>query len=62
VNEGESKEMELYHAMIWIGDRPGERVTIVAESLEDAREKLEAKYGKGTVFYLRNKEDEARPR
>jgi hypothetical protein len=48
--------------MIWKGDRPGLRVSVFAENLEAAREKLEAEHGEGTVFDLHNEEDAARPR
>lgn len=37
------------------------RATVWATSLEEAQEKLEAKYGKGTVFFLRNEWDAHRP-
>ena len=53
-----------YKAMIWTPDQqvPGKEVEIVADSLDDAKEKLEAEYGKGNVYYLRNEEDAAKPR
>lgn len=56
--------MKLYHAMIWKRETtiPGKRVTILADDLEDAKRKLEAEYGEGTVYYLRNEEDAAKPR
>jgi hypothetical protein len=55
--------MKLYHAMIWESDaRPGQRVTVMAEDLTEARQKLEAEYGTGTVFDLHNKEDAEKPR
>ncbi len=38
------------------------RATVWATSLAEAREKLEANYGKGHVFYLRNEWDAQRPR
>jgi len=50
--------------MIWLrdSDRPGQRVSVLAENLKEAREKLEAEYGGGNVFYLHNEEDAERPR
>jgi hypothetical protein len=50
--------------MIWTSDpnRPGQRVSVLAEGLDEAMEKLEAEYGKGNVFNLHNEEDAARPR
>jgi len=55
---------KLYKAMIWTPDPnvPGKPVEILAESLDDAQAKLEAEYGKGNVYYLRNEEDAAKPR
>jgi len=56
--------MKTYKAMIWDDDpeKPGRRVSVLAESLDDAKKKLEAKYGEDHVFDLRNEEDAARPR
>lgn len=56
--------MRLYHAMIWKPETnaPGRRVTVLANDLEDAKRKLEAEHGEGTVYYLRNEEDAAKPR
>jgi hypothetical protein len=60
----ENDSVKLYKAMIWLRDpdRPGRRVSVLAKSLKEAREKLEAEYGEGTVFCLHNEEDAARPR
>jgi len=56
--------MKLYQAMIWVrdSDRPGQRVSVVAENLTEAKEKLEGEYGEGNVFDLHNKEEAARSR
>lgn len=56
--------MKLYRAMIWVrdSDRPGQRVSVLAENLSEAKKKLEAEYGEGNVFDLHNEEDAARPR
>jgi hypothetical protein len=56
--------MKTYKAMIWEDDqhKPGRRVSIIAESLDDAMKQLEEEYGKGHVFNLHNEEDAARPR
>jgi hypothetical protein len=53
-----------YLAMVWVrdSDRPGQRVSVLAESLGEAKRKLEAEYGEGNVFDLHNEEDAARPR
>ena len=53
-----------YRAIIWTTDAstPGQRVTVVAKGLDEARKKLEGQYGNGTVFDLHNEEDASRPR
>ena len=50
--------------MIWEDDsrKPGRRVSVLAESLDQAKEQLEKEYGEGHVFDLHNEEDAARPR
>lgn len=55
---------KLYHAMIWTGDSsiPGQRVTVLAENLREAKKKLEQLHGEGNVYDLHNEEDAARPR
>jgi hypothetical protein len=59
--------MKLYHAMIWARnpdgtEKPGKRVSVLAENIHEAREKLEAEYGKGNVYCLSNEEDAERIR
>jgi hypothetical protein len=57
------ERIKLYKAMIWMSDSvPGERVEVQAPSLEDAKKKLEAKYGVGHVFNLHCEEDAKKPR
>ncbi|MCP3059602.1 hypothetical protein LXT21_12520 [Myxococcus sp. K38C18041901] len=58
------KKLKEYKAMIWTQDptRPGQRVTIMATSLDEAYSLLEKEHGKGTVFYLLNEEDAQTPR
>jgi len=61
MNQGPETE---YKAVIWTKEstRPGQRVTVSATSLDDAKERLEAVYGEGTVFDLHQEEDANRPR
>jgi hypothetical protein len=57
--------LKTYKAMIWDKDdaqKPGERVSVLAETLADAKKKLEKKYGEGNVFDLHNEEEASRPR
>jgi hypothetical protein len=41
--------MKLYRATVWIRDEPGVRVSIHAESLDDASQRLQAEYGNDAV-------------
>lgn len=56
--------MRTYKAIIWDDDpqKPGQRVALLAENLDEAMKKLEEKYGEGRVYALYNEEDAARPR
>jgi hypothetical protein len=57
--------LKTYKAMIWDKDdaqKPGKRVSVLAETLADAKKKLEKKYGEGNVFNLHNEEEANRPR
>lgn len=51
--------LKLYKAIILdrAKDQLGERVTILAGSLREAKNLLEEQHGKGTVFDLHNEED-----
>ena len=55
----ESDAKRPYKAMIWFknSDQPGKRVSVLAGSLDKARELLEEQYGEGTVFDLHNEAD-----
>jgi hypothetical protein len=55
--------VKVYLAMIWAGDsEPGLRVSVEAESLAEARSRLGAEYGEGTVCSVWSEEDANRPR
>jgi hypothetical protein len=54
--------MKLYNAIVWIREEPGVRVSVRAESLDDASRRLEAEYGKDTVVSLWDEEEAGRPR
>jgi hypothetical protein len=58
------RNVKLYRAMVWVAgsERPGQRVSVLAENLGEAKKKLETEYGEGNVFDLHNEEDAARPR
>ena len=56
--------MKIYKAIIWDddSDKPGRRVSVLAENLQDAKKRLEKEYGEGHVFNLHNEEDAVQPR
>ena len=56
--------MKTYCAIIWTNDpsRAGERVRVAAATLQEAKQKLEAEHGKGTVFDLHNEDDAGKAR
>jgi hypothetical protein len=56
--------MKTYHAIVWVDgpEQPGKRVVLIAENLDEAREKLEAEYGKNCEYTLKNEEDAAKRR
>jgi hypothetical protein len=54
--------VKLYVGVIWIGDKPGKRISVWAENPKAAREQVEAEHGKGHVISLYNQEDAERPR
>jgi hypothetical protein len=51
-----------YVGVIWIGDAPGKRFSILATSLDAAQQELEAIYGVGHIFTLHNENDANKPR
>jgi hypothetical protein len=54
--------MKLYQAIVWIRDEPGIRVSISAESSDDARRQLEAEHGEEAVISLWSEDEAGRPR
>ena len=56
--------LKAYRAIIWMRNNwLGHRVCVLAENAEEAKQKLEARYGEGHVYYLQHDEDEVnRPR
>jgi hypothetical protein len=58
----EGLRVKLYVGVIWIGDKPGKRISVWAENPTAARVQVEAEYGKGHVTSLYNEEDAEQPR
>lgn len=54
--------MKVFRAIVWIGEEPGERVTVRADTLDEASRQLEAEYGKDAVISLWDDADAERPR
>ena len=56
-------EFNTYQAIIWTSpDSTGIRVDVFAPSLNEAKEKLEHKYGAGNVYNLHDPVEAAKPR
>lgn len=51
-----------YIGMIWIEDKPGVRLRILASSLDEAESRVIEEYGEGHVISIWNEEDASRPR
>lgn len=58
----EGAALREYIGFIWIGDDPGTRLRILAESLAGAQRQVEEKYGEGHVVSLWNEDDASAPR
>jgi hypothetical protein len=46
--------LKTYVGFIWIGDEPGVRLNVSAQSLDEAMAAVEAEYGEGHVVSLWN--------
>jgi len=57
-------DLREYKAVVWDRgpDGPGKRVSVMARSLAEATELLEAEYGKGIPLSVYNEEDADRQR
>jgi len=59
---GEQKTRE-YQALVWVeGQDRGERLSLFATSLDDARRQLEERYGREIKSSIWNEDDAAKPR
>lgn len=58
------EELREYSAIVWVGDAAGQRVTLLAKSLNDARAQIRESYGEGPniTASIWNEEDASRPR
>ena len=56
------EKTRIYEAIVWVGDRPGQRLTLEARDGDEAMKYLHDKFGQDIVFTLHNEEDANRPR
>ncbi len=57
----EPQEKEFV-GLIWLDERPGIRISVWAHNAEEAVRKVEAEYGAGHHFSIRNLDDAKKPR
>jgi hypothetical protein len=62
MNGHQGRPMKTYVGYIWIGDEPGIRLSVSAQSSHEARAAVEAEYGEGHFVYLWNEDDASKPR
>jgi hypothetical protein len=55
-------EPRIFQAIVWVGDTPGQRLTLEAKNYDEVREYLRAKYGPDAFVAVWNEEDENRIR
>jgi hypothetical protein len=53
----ESPAMREYVGLIWIEDKPGTRLRILARSIEEARIRIIEEYGEGHLISVWNEDD-----
>ena len=58
----DDRPFKEYVGYIWIGDKPGLRLSIMARSSTEAMELVEAEFGAGHPYSIHNEEDASRPR
>ncbi len=62
MSEHDAGPLKEYVGYIWIGDSPGNRISVWARSAEHAMRLVEAEYGEGHPYSIRNEEDASKPR
>ena len=62
MSEPELGPLKAYVGYIWIGDAPGMRISLWARSAGQAMRMVEAEYGEGHPYSIRNEEDANKPR
>lgn len=62
MNPDEFPPTREYVGFIWIADKPGIRLRVAANSLDDATSRVIEEYGEGHVISIWNEEDASKPR
>ncbi len=62
VKSDKGPPMREYVGIIWIEDKPGIRLRILASSLDEAKSRVIEEYGEGHVLSIWNEEDALKPR
>lgn len=54
-----NESKRFYQAVVWSRDpdKPGERLTVLADDLDDAARQIKENFGEDVVFSLHNEED-----
>ena len=55
-------QTRIFEAIVWVGDSPGQRLTLEAKDYDEVREYLRDKFGSDAVFTISNEEDANRIR
>lgn len=58
----DGKSKRPYAAIVWVGDKPGERVEVIAGTPEEARSRIKEIYGPEVTITIWNEEDANKPR
>jgi hypothetical protein len=62
MSEPELGPLKEYVGYIWVADTPGKRISVWARSAEEASRLVEAEYGEGHPYSIRNERDANKPR
>ena len=62
MTDQDSREMKKYVGYVWIGEKPGKRISLWARSADEAMRLVEKEYGEGHPFSIHNVDDAEKPR
>jgi hypothetical protein len=55
-------QARIFEAIVWVGDGPGQRLTLEAKDYDEVTDYLREKFGPDAVFTISTKEDADRIR